>query len=493
VGRYAIYGKIAVGGMASVHFGRMEGAAGFSRTVAIKRLHPHLAEDPDFRSTMIDEARLAARIHHPNVVPTLDVVAADGELLVVMEYVRGESLARLLREAQTRRAPMPRPIASAIAIGALHGLHAAHEATSDQGEALGIVHRDVSPQNLLVGIDGVPRVIDFGVAKAAGRLQRTNEGAIKGKVAYMAPEQLAVTETRLSGGTVTRAADVYALGALLWEMLAGRPLFPGENDAQRAFQVLQGAREPPSRYAHYLLPHLDALVMRALALDPAARFRTAMEMAEALLQAIPPAFSTEVGKWVEEVAAEALSRRSAELAGIESSSAPTREVSAVRLGPGARREPSASTSPGAPTVVALIRPEDMPTVSSQPSSLSVETPRSGVHGSRPHRARLKGGFGGALLLALGLGILFGPRLIAQRLAAQRASVATVASTPQLTSGSAAVPSSSPIPPPPEPRPSPHSTEPAPLPPPHPAPPPHPRPKLHGAPKSPAPFRFTQPD
>src|SRR5271170_3651744 len=128
IGRYAIYGKIASGGMASVHFGRLLGAAGFSRTVAIKRLHPHLAEDPQFLSTMIDEARLAARIHHPNVVPTLDVVATGGELLVVMEYVRGESLSRLLKAETVRGQRIPLPIVSAIVVGALHGLHAAHEA-----------------------------------------------------------------------------------------------------------------------------------------------------------------------------------------------------------------------------------------------------------------------------------------------------------------------------------------------------------------------------
>src|SRR5580700_4657373 len=164
IGRYAIFGKIASGGMASVHFGRLLGAAGFSRTVAIKRLHPHLADEPEFLSTLIDEARLAARIHHPNVVPTLDVESAEGELLVVMEYVRGESLARLLRAESARGRRLPLSIASAIVIGALHGLHAAHEATSDRGAPLGIVHRDVSPHNILVGVDGMARVIDFGVA-----------------------------------------------------------------------------------------------------------------------------------------------------------------------------------------------------------------------------------------------------------------------------------------------------------------------------------------
>src|SRR5580698_1424454 len=180
VGRYAIYGKIASGGMASVHFGRLIGGAGFSRTVAIKRLHPHLAEDPEVLSTIIDEARLAARIHHPHVVATLDVVSTGTDLLLVMEDIRGEALSRLMKLEAARGRRIPLPITAAIVVGSLHGLHAAHEATSDHGVPLGIVHRDVSPQNILVGVDGLARVIDFGVAKAAGRLQTTREGELKG-------------------------------------------------------------------------------------------------------------------------------------------------------------------------------------------------------------------------------------------------------------------------------------------------------------------------
>jgi serine/threonine-protein kinase len=247
IGRYAIYSGIASGGMASVYFGRLLGGAGFSRTVAIKRLHPHLAEEREFLSTMIDEARMAARIHHPNVVPTLDVVATEGDLLLIMEYVRGESLARLLKTEIDDGRRVPLPIASAIAIGTLHGLHAAHEATSDRGTPLGIVHRDVSPQNILVGVDGMARVIDFGVAKAAGRLQTTRAGLVKGKIAYMAPEQLA-------GREVTRSADVYAMGVVLWETLTGKRLFQGDSDAALVTQVLAGTTEPPSRHAPNNLP-----------------------------------------------------------------------------------------------------------------------------------------------------------------------------------------------------------------------------------------------
>jgi serine/threonine-protein kinase len=313
VGRYAIYGKIASGGMASVHFGRLLGGAGFSRTVAIKRLHPHLAEDPEFLSTMIDEARLVARIHHPNVVPTLDVVAADGELLLVMEYVRGESLARLAKVHAALERPVPSAVTAAIVVGALHGLHAAHEATSEHGAPLGIIHRDVSPQNILVGIDGMARVIDFGVAKAAGRLQTTREGTIKGKIAYMAPEQL-------SGAQVTRAADIYSMGVVLWETLTGRRLFPGDSDAAVMGRVLAGSPDPPSRHAPDVPAALDALVLKALARNPADRFSTARDMAESLNRIIPPARATEVGDWCAQVAREGLARRGLLLAEIESSS-----------------------------------------------------------------------------------------------------------------------------------------------------------------------------
>jgi serine/threonine protein kinase len=390
IGRYILHGKIASGGMATVHFGRLVGAAGFSRTVAIKRLHPHLADEPEFLSTLIDEARLAARIHHPNVVPTLDVESAEGELLVVMEYVRGESLARLLRAESARGRRLPLSIASAIVIGALHGLHAAHEATSDRGAPLGIVHRDVSPHNILVGVDGMARLIDFGVAKAAGRLQTTAAGVVKGKMAYMAPEQLAARE-------VTRAVDVYSMGVVLWETLTGRRLFPGDNDAALFGRVLAGAKEPPSSVVPSLSPELDAIVMKALAPEPEARFATAEAMAELLRRVVPPAFPTDVGRWVDQVASEAIAQRGALLAEIESSSG----VVQVPV-PSSRRAPRSLRA-------AIARPQpkegedDAPTIASQPSSLSVETPRPSVARAwRTRRARLAGAVGGAILLVVGV-------------------------------------------------------------------------------------------
>jgi serine/threonine protein kinase len=374
IGRYAIYGKIASGGMASVHFGRLLGGAGFSRTVAIKRLHAHLAEDPEFLSTMIDEARLAARVHHPNVVPTLDVVASENELLLVMEYVRGESLARLLRGEALRGQRVPLPIASAIAVATLHGLHAAHEATDDHGEPLRLVHRDVSPQNILVGVDGVTRVIDFGVAKAAGRLQTTRAGTIKGKIAYMAPEQL-------GAGEVTRAADIYAMGAVLWEMLAGQRVFQGDQDIALISRVRAGVEQPPSHFSPGLPPALDALVMKALSPNPAERFTTAREMADALLRLVSPAFSTDVGEWCVAVAHESLGKRGMMLAEIESQSG----ASPIVRARGTDAE----------------RISEAPLVPSQPSSLSVETRQPNViQGTSIWRPVLAGLLGAAAIVTV---------------------------------------------------------------------------------------------
>ncbi|HEY6462542.1 MAG TPA: serine/threonine-protein kinase, partial [Polyangiaceae bacterium] len=224
VGRYAVFDEIAVGGMATVHVGRLLGPAGFSRTVAMKHLHKQFAGDPEFVAMFLDEARIAARIRHPNVVSTLDVVTLDGELYLVMDYVAGESVAHLLRGLRRRDAFVPPRIAVTIACDMLAGLHAAHEATDDHGQPLGIVHRDVSPQNVLVGTDGSARVVDFGVAKAAGRMQTTREGQVKGKAAYMAQEQL-------RGGAVDRRTDVYSAAVVLWETLTGERLFKSDTPA----------------------------------------------------------------------------------------------------------------------------------------------------------------------------------------------------------------------------------------------------------------------
>jgi serine/threonine protein kinase len=313
VGRYVLHGEIASGGMATVHFGRLRGAAGFTRSVAIKRLHPQFAKDPDFVAMFVDEARLAARIAHPNVVPTLDIVSQGEELLLIMEYVRGASFSRLLRTLAQRDEFLAPRIATSIVSGVLHGLHAAHEARSESGAPLDIVHRDVSPQNVLVGTDGVARVLDFGVAKAAGRLQSTREGQLKGKLAYMAPEQITT-------GIVTRKTDIYAAAVVLWEALTGTRLFQADNEAKLLTMVLDAEVQPPSSLVRGLPPGFDRVVMKGLERDPAKRFATAREMASEVERVVAPASSTEVGEWVERLAADELRDRANRIQEIERSS-----------------------------------------------------------------------------------------------------------------------------------------------------------------------------
>lgn len=286
--RYELHGEIAAGGMATVHLGRLVGPVGFTRRVAIKRLHPQFAKDPEFVAMFMDEAKLAARIQHPNVVQTLDVVLDDGELFLILDFVDGVPLSQLLKSSD---GGLPPRLAVGVVSGICAGLHAAHEACGSKGEALGIVHRDVSPQNVLVGRDGVARVLDFGVAKAVSRAHTTREGQIKGKLAYMSPEQV-------RAGSVDRRADVYAAGVVLWEALAGRRLFTADDQAGVVLKVVEGTLEPPSRYNVRVPEELDALVMRALARTPDERFDTAQDMAAALEHEVPPATLREIAAWV---------------------------------------------------------------------------------------------------------------------------------------------------------------------------------------------------
>ncbi len=310
IGRYALHAEIASGGMATVHIGRLLGPVGFARTVAIKRLHPPLAKDPEFVAMFLDEARLAARIRHPNVVSTLDVVATEGELFVVMEYVPGESLARLLRAVRTGKDMVPVPIAATIMVGVLHGLHAAHEAHDERGDPLRIVHRDVSPHNILVGTDGDAHLIDFGIAKARGRMQVTRQGQIKGKLSYMPAEQLL-------GQPLDHRADIFAASIVLWEALTGQRLFQGTDDGDVYAKVLLGKVEPPSVHAKGLSAEIDAIVLRGLARERAQRYATAREMALALEAAIPLAPPSRVGWWVETLVGDSLAERTEQIAGIE--------------------------------------------------------------------------------------------------------------------------------------------------------------------------------
>jgi serine/threonine-protein kinase len=292
--------------MGSVHLARFFGPGGFRRIVAIKRLHPQYAEDAAFVSAFLDEARLASRIHHPNVVAPLDVIAENGEVLLVFEHVLGVSLSTLARRAKQQNESLPARVTARIMIDVLHGLQAAHEANGADGEALNLVHRDVSPQNILVGSDGSARLLDFGIAKAAGRLQTTDEGVVKGKRGYMAPEHLI--------NATSQSSDIYSAAVILWEIITEQRLFPDDSSIGKRLVGYAAplpstlVKPPTSTTDASTLAVLDAITMRGLAFDVGARYATARDMAIAL-EAVGVASSREVGELVQRIAHEDIDER----------------------------------------------------------------------------------------------------------------------------------------------------------------------------------------
>jgi len=323
LGRYLLHDEIVSGGMGVVHFGSVR-EAGRTRVVAIKQLNPSLVSDPEVEQAFLREAGLAVRILHQNVVSTLEVGVHCGELFVVMEYIHGESLARLMKAG---RAPAPPRIASRIAIDVLDGLAAVHDARDDDGQPLGVVHRDVSPQNVLVAVDGTSFVIDFGIAKLAGEATNTRPGLVKGKLSYMSPEQL-------KAGEVTPATDLFAAAVVLWEMLTAMRLFASGSVGSVMRRIGEGRIEPPSVHAPGLPPELDALVLRGLRPDPADRFPSAASFAEQLAEAVPPASRAEVADWVTQRAGPVLEQRAEIVRRIEQEGSLARSPAT-----GARRRP----------------------------------------------------------------------------------------------------------------------------------------------------------
>jgi serine/threonine-protein kinase len=274
LGRYECLLPIARGGMAAVWAARARGARGFQTTVAIKTMLPALSDDPNFERMFLDEARIASRIRHPNVVQILDLGEQDTLLYIAMEWIDGEPLSALLREVARSESQIPLPIAIKIASDTALGLHAAHELKDDNGAPINLVHRDVSLQNILISYDGIVKVVDFGIAKATGRLSdETATGNVKGKVPYMSPEQV------LAAGTLDRRSDIFALGVVLFQLTTGRHPFRGEHDAATMANILRRATPDPAKIAGAgYPPKLAAIVLKALQKEPADRFATAAEM-----------------------------------------------------------------------------------------------------------------------------------------------------------------------------------------------------------------------
>jgi serine/threonine-protein kinase len=290
--------------MGTVYLARYAGEGKFQRLFAIKVLHPHLATETAFIDMMRDEAHIAARLHHTNVVPILDL-GADGDIhYVVMEYIEGPALSTLLKRSPDHRPP---EAVVAIVIDALEGLHAAHTLQDDNGEALRLVHRDVSPPNILVGADGITRITDFGIAKAEARISSTRPGTRKGKLQYMSPEQIR------DGDAVDHRTDVWAAGAVLWNALTASQLFRGDSDGQTIHGILERPIPAPSSEGLKPPSCFDAIILRALSRDKHSRYDTALDMADDLRATAAKnglaVSKNHVARWVGEILGEELEQR----------------------------------------------------------------------------------------------------------------------------------------------------------------------------------------
>ena len=347
IGRYEIVQRLAAGGMGEVFVARMAGPGGFVKPVALKRIHPHLVCDPKFIVMLHDEARLTASIEHPNIVRTLDVGSEGGIHYVVFDYVCGDQIGKVHREILRRGETMPPWLVAWVGVQVGEALHAVHEARGLDGEPLEIVHRDVSPGNIMLADSGHVMLFDFGVAKARQRLAETNFGELKGKLAYMAPEVF-------DGMPVDRTVDVFSLGTVLYELLTGHTPFHRETDLE-TIAALRGAQIPaPSRVRRGIDNLLDEIVLKAMDRERGKRFMTAADLATALrrwavLTASPQSAST-VSEWLTEVVPRRIARRRALLA---------RVASGVPIQPDERTRNRAIS--GDPTILAAPPTEVIPT------------------------------------------------------------------------------------------------------------------------------------
>jgi serine/threonine protein kinase len=275
LGKYQLLRPLARGGMAELHLARQEGIAGFEKTVVIKRVLPHLAEYRDFATMFLDEARIAAKLSHPNIVQYFDFGEADGSYYIAMEYLAGEDLTAIARAGRKRDRRLPEVLAAYIMAAACDGLHYAHTLVDESGRALNIVHRDISPSNIFVTYQGEVKVLDFGIAKAEGKLSRTRTGLLKGKYLYMSPEQV-------RGEPLDGRSDVFALGAVLYEILTDAPAFLRDSELDTLRAIMLEEVEPPRSKAPEVSEAMQAIVLKALAPDLERRYRSALHMRKAL-------------------------------------------------------------------------------------------------------------------------------------------------------------------------------------------------------------------
>ena len=270
-GKYTLIDRIAVGGMAEIFLARQAGLEGFEKTIVIKRIRPHLSKQPNFVKMFLNEAKLAAQLNHPNIVQIYDLGKIGESYFIAMEYIFGRDMRRIIPKADALGIPFPMVYALKIASSVCEGLYYAHARTDLYGNALNIVHRDVTPENIFVSFDGTVKVLDFGIAKAANQIEQTRAGEIKGKLSYMSPEQC-------MGKQLDNRSDIFSLGVVLYEWLTGFKLFTGDSEVAILKSITEGKIYAPSYFKADIPEGVEAILMKALEKDREKRYQTAWEM-----------------------------------------------------------------------------------------------------------------------------------------------------------------------------------------------------------------------
>ncbi len=313
VGKYELLSELGSGGMATVYLARLQREAGFERLVAVKRIHEHMSKEEKFRTMFLDEARIAARVQHPNVIQVTDFGVEEDAPYLVMEYINGENFAGVLRTCWKRGKPFPIPVAVRIVACACEGLHHAHDLKNAEGTPLDLVHRDVSPHNLMISYEGIVKLTDFGIAKAVDRVGLSRSGSLKGKITYMSPEQVLAQP-------LDRRSDVFALGTILFESTLGRRLFRAESEFETLQRIISAQVPFPTSIDPGYPKQLEAVIMRALAASPDDRYQTAREMQQDLEKYLAktgkPVGTVEIGEVMEKLFASRRKAREKMLASI---------------------------------------------------------------------------------------------------------------------------------------------------------------------------------
>ncbi|MGZ3459646.1 MAG: serine/threonine protein kinase, partial [Archangium sp.] len=274
-GKFLLLDRINIGGMAEVWRGKMFGAGGFERLVAIKRILPNIAEDDEFVTMFLDEANISAQLDHPHIAKVEDHGRSSNSYFIAMEYIPGKDMRAIFDHCRKKGEPAPVPLVAFMVSKMCEGLDYAHRKKDPLGRDLHIIHRDISPQNVLISFDGEVKVIDFGIAKAAGKVSKTQIGILKGKFGYMSPEQI-------RGLPMDRRGDIFAIGVCLYELLTGERLFVGNTDASVLEKVRKAEVVPPSTYNRRIPKVLDKIVLKALAREVEDRYQYASELGDDL-------------------------------------------------------------------------------------------------------------------------------------------------------------------------------------------------------------------